>query len=865
MERIAPASVEPLTPLHRGTADLELSATPSYATLFETVAGVMADEPAVNDGTDVLTYRDLEVRSAALARGLQGMGDDESPVAVLTACDAGALVADLGVIRSGRPIVVLDRLVPVERMRAILEIAGATLLLADDANRALADEVVADSAAEVRSPAELAVPGGRPAPVPPENVGVIIFTSGSTGQPKGVVWDQRFIAADSLMGGEKLGWREGDRAATAFPISFAAGMLGALGTLAWGVTLEVCDPRDTGTAEFVEWLRATRTTVFSATPSMLRAMRRTMRPDDVLGDLRIVGSVGEALYAQDVEAMRPHMAPDGEFIQSLGSSEAGGIASLRIRAGEPLPVGALPVGRAAVRRTLRVVDDAGRALPPGEPGEVIVTTPLSASGYWRDPERSAARFRRRDDGLLDVSTGDIGVLDESGMLRLLGRKEAAVKIRGYFVDPSEIEATLLESGRVAETVVVAFTQNDLTALVAYVVPRGGQRTASAAELRGFLASRLPSWMVPAHFVTLRELPRNANGKVDRVNLPPVPARRYEAPVGHAEAALAEIWGQVLHVASVGRTDDFYALGGDSLAAEEMLARVEAEFGVSLLASDFTRATALGEFAGLLNRTSRAEQAPRWPGTVVQMRRGTTGRTVFCIAGAAQSSVAFLPFTALLDTDDAVVVLQTRGFERRAPAQWSFGAMVRTRMAAIRRVQPVGPYVVVGHSLGAMLALEVGRLLEQQGEQVLGVILDPIFERRAATGMNSRSFVDFMVDPAYVGPGRRGRAVQAVKALARSTLLPVAGLVPAGVDARHGLMYRQSGLVANGHRPRPWSGRMLAYRTADNGDAVELWERLMPNATVRELPSDHNSLLRAPYIEVVVADLQEALATVGDPV
>lgn len=860
MERTAPAPAEPLTALHGRAADRDAASMPSYAALFESVAAALLDEPAVDDGTHVLTFRELDERSAVLARGLQDLGGDQTPVAVLTGCDAAALVTDLGVIRSGRPIVVLDRLVPVPRIRTILEIAGATLLLADDGNRELADEVVAGSATQVRSPGDVAAaPGARPAPVAPERTGVIIFTSGSTGLPKGVVWDQRFIAADSMAIGEQFGYRAGDRMSASFPINFAAGMLGSLVALAWGVTLEMCDPRDTGTAGFLAWLRTTRTTILSATPSMLRALHRTLPPDEVLGDLRIVLGAGEALYAQDVEATRTHMAPDGVFIQALGSSEGGAISYLLIPAGEPLAAGAVAVGRAAIWRRLRVVDDEGRTLPAGEAGELVVDAPLMASGYWNDPERSAARFHRRDDGRWDLSTGDVGVLDESGMLRLMGRKEAAVKIRGYLVDPSEIEATLLASGRLAETAVVAFTRNDVVALAAYVVPRQGQRTASVAELRAFLASRLPSSMVPAHIVPLRELPRNAGGKIDRVNLPPVPSRRYEPPVGQVETTLAEIWGQVLHVEQVGRADDFYALGGDSLAAEEMLARVESTFGGSLLASDFTRATTLGDFAGLLDRTGRTRETAPWPGTVVEVRPGTSGRPVFCIAGAAQSSVAFVPFAAMLDTEDPVVVLQTRGFERHAPAQWSVRAMVRTRLAAIRRLQPTGPYVIVGHSLGAILALEISRWLEEQGEQALAVILDPMFVGSAATGTAGQSFVDFMVDPMYIGSGKRGRVVQAAKAVARAALLPMTGLVPARVEARHKLAFRQAGLVAQRHRPRPWSGEALAYRTADNGDPAGLWQRLMPNATVRELPSDHNSLLRTPYIEVVVADLQAALA------
>ncbi len=854
-----------MTALHGGSADRDPTTLPSFAALFEDVARSAADLLAVDDGTVTFTYAQLERRSAAIATAIQReSADDASPVAVLATCDAQAFATDLGVIRSGRPIVVLDRMVPVARMQAILEISGATLMLTDAANHELAASVVEGTTTRLLTSDELVArladpAGARPAAVDPESLAVIIFTSGSTGTPKGVMWTQRFLASDCLASAEPYHYSPGERAVTSFPISFTGGMLASMCLLTWGASLHLCDPRVVGAAAFLDFVRSSRATLVSLTPSMLRGLLRIMRPDEVLPDVRILSTGGEALYSADVEATRPHLPDDALFVQGFGSSEAGSVTGIEFARTDPVPAGAVPVGYPRTWRSLRVVDDEGRTLGPDEPGELVVRTRIAASGYWREPEKSAARFVQLGDGTIDLRTGDMASIAADGLLRILGRSEAAVKVRGYLVDPSEIEAALLASGRVSETVVVAVTEDGQSHLVGYFVPKPGMRTPSVAELRAWLALQLPMWMVPAHLVPLIDLPRNAGGKIDRVNLPPVPPRRHEPPVGPTESAVAEIWSQVLGVDQVGRADDFYALGGDSLAAEEMLARVHDALGVSVLASDFTQATMLADFVASLAGDTRTVARPRWPGTTIELRKGTSGRTVFCIAGAAQSSVAFVPIASMLDTDDAIVVLQTRGFERHAPAQWSFRAMVRTRLAAIRRIQPNGPYVLVGHSLGALLALEIGRRLEEEGERVVGVLLDPMFTGNAAMGTSAENFVDFMVDPFYARPGRAGRAVQTAKAVSRTALLPAAGLVPARVDARHKLMFRQSGLVARRHRPRPWAGQVLAYRTADNVDPAQVWNRLLPRAAVRELPSDHNSLLRSPYIEVVVADLHRALA------
>lgn len=858
----------PLTALHGGIADRDPTTLPSFAALFEAVADAIPDLLAVNDGVVTMTFRGLERRSAAIAAAVQRHAPaDAAPVAVLAGCDAPAVATDLGVIRSGRPIVVLDRVVPVARMQAILEIAGATLLLADDAHRELAASVIDGTSVELLSPDELiaSVPGSAdasPAPVDPESLAVIIFTSGSTGTPKGVMWTQRFMTADALAGAGRYDYQPGERAVTSFPISFTGGMLACMVMLVWGASLHMCDPRVVGAPAFLDWIRSTRATIVSLTPSMLRGLLRIIPADEVLGDIRILSTGGEALYSTDVDGIRPHLRDDALFVQGFGSSEAGSVTGIAFARTDPVPDGAVPVGYVTTWRSLRVVDEDGATLGSGTSGELVVTTKVLASGYWREPEKSAARFVRRDDGYWDLRTGDMALLEDDGLLRILGRSEAAVKVRGYLVDPSEVEATLLASGRVAETVVVAVTEDTVTKLIAYFVPKPNQRTASIAELRAFLGARLPSWMVPTHIVPLRDLPRNAGGKIDRVGLPPVPPRVYVAPITEAERRVASIWAEVLNADEpVGRTDDFYELGGDSLLAEEMLARIEDTLHVSLSASDFTQATTLADFAERIGGAPGKLPAPSWPGTTVVLRRGTSGRTIFCVAGGAQSSVAFAPLTSLLDSDDSVVVFLMRGFERRAPAEWTVTGMARGRIAAMRRMQPSGPYVIVGHSLGAVVAQEMAHQLETQGERALAVIVDPSFGLSLVPERHSHKLLDALVEPYWGLDDWRLEVWRRAKFGVRLGMVGLAGLLPRSVDAKNEVMFRRAGMVLRWHRPRPLQSPALAYRTAANKDPEGLWERLMPGARIHEVPSDHNSILRSPYVEQVAADLREALAAV----
>lgn len=830
----------------RHPGDRDPMSLPSFAELFEQASRRRPDALAVDDGVERLTYRELADRSARLASAIQSWPDaSDAPVAVLTGHDTAAVVAFVGVVRSGRPVVILDLSMPPLRLETIVRMSGAVRLVTDRAHADLARQI-GGTTATVEELEDLAAGGdGRgPAPVDPGALAAVLFTSGSSGAPKGVMWSQRLLGADALSTGWHMRMGPDDRVALPLPISFAAGTIVLVSALAAGASVHLSSPRDVGAGAFRRWLLATSPTTLHLTPSMLRGLVQRVEAGSAVPGLRLVSACGEALYAADVAAARDRLSPDAVVLQWFGSSEGCSLAFLPFAPDDPLPESAIPVGRANFWRTFRVVDADGRDAPVGEAGDLVVTTPLLADGYWNDPERSAERFVRRPDGLWDLRTGDIGALDETGCLRLLGRSEAAVKIRGYFVDPSEIEAKLLASGRVSEAVVVAVQDDGPTHLVAYAVPGGPGRTTSVAELRARLTAELPTWMVPAHIVLLSALPKTERGKVDRQALPPVVRRDVVPPQGPVEPEVARIWAEVLGVAEVGRTENFFELGGDSLGVEEMLARIDDELSVSLRASDFTQTTNLADLALRVSGEFGDLGRARWPATAVRLRQGRGDRTVFCVAGGGSSVVVFAALAAGLDGPHSTVAFQGRGQERRAPAEWTVAGMVRRRLALVHREQPHGPYLLVGHSLGAILALEMARRLDAEGHQVLAVLADPIF---TGTAEGRRE-----------GGGRVRRAGRLVKHGGRLLGLSATGLVPARIADERKLMFRQSSLVVRRYRPQPWNGRILAYRTDDNPDGEELWARLMPNAEVRRAACDHNALLRAPYVQLITSDVQAVL-------
>lgn len=768
-----------------------------------------------------------------------------------------------------RPVVVLDPAMPVDRLATILELSGATTVLADRANEVvgrdigrahstvlLVEEMLAERSDSVA--VEVSAPD-------PAWAAAILFTSGSSGRPKGVVWSRGLIAFDAMATAERLHLRTGDRVAMPLPISFAAGLLVVVAALVSGASLHLRDPRRVGSRDFLRWTASERATLLPTTPSLLRGLVRAMEEGEVLADLRVVSACGEPLFSRDVNSVRPHLSRDCLIVGWFGSSEGGSLAFIDYAGNDELPDGAIPAGTANLGRTLAVWDGDDKPVASGTAGSVVVISRITASGYWRDPARTNERFTALADGTTLLRTGDIGQLDDSGCLRLLGRSEAAIKIGGYFVDPSEIEAALLALDSVAEAVVVAVTEDLAARLVAYVVPAQGSRTPSVAQLRASIAAKLPGWMVPTHIVLLPTLPRNERGKVDRAQLPHVSARQVEPLLTVMEEEIASVWRGVLAMDEVGRFDDFLSLGGDSLAVEEMLIRVEALTGVAVSTSDFTEAPVLGEFA---QRVEAARDSGRRTSTVtVTLRHGDGhndgGPAVICIAGAGESAIAFLPLAALLPESFSVVAVQARGFEGRAVAEWSLERMARRRARSIRQLQPAGPHILVGHSMGAILAVRIAQLLESDGAEVsLVVLIDPFVNetavgrsRRARRRRQERSRGERPSDEV----GWRALLLKAKVTL----VLPFAGVLQFRPGRQQVLFFHQGTLISHWHRPTPWAGRTLAYRTRDNMDPIGVWEWLLPGEhQVRDFACDHHSVVRDPYIGVIAADILDELAMIA---
>lgn len=827
-------------------------AWPSIGHRLRHVAEAGPDALAVRSDGEEYRYGELWATAHRWARALTATLDTEPPdrpVAFAMEPRARSVVALVAGILAGRPVVPVDPTLPAARAERIVAAAGALLVDAGDLDAA-------------------DVAGGDLPEAGPRDPAVIFYTSGSTGTPKGVVHAHASWLNQAYAARLALDLTPADRNAMVLPLSFGAGLDVVFMSLLLGSSLHVRDPRVTGVAGLAGWLAEEGVTGLHTTPSLLRAILDSLGEGDRLAGVRVVTTCGEAIHSSLVERLRRHVEPGTGYVGLSGASEIGSLAAFPLPDGVPVPPGLLPVGRPVANKTVTVVDDDGVPLGPGVTGHVVVTSRFIADGYHRDPERTAAVFRRNADGTGSYLGSDLGQWDADGVLHLKGRGDSAVKIGGYLVEPAEVEAALLDSPAVREAVVTV-DPGSLAAdggvvrprLVAHVVPAPAEKPVTPASVRRLLRERLPAWMVPGDVVLLPALPRNERGKVDRPALPAVPGKRHLAPATPTERLLAELWRSVLGVGEVAADDDFWALGADSLAVEELIAAVEQATGVAVTPAGLTGAPTLAELAAVVDGGARPDPAGRGlPATAVRLRAGAGGPAVFAFAGGGASALSLLPIATALGHDVPVHGFHASGYAARALPDQRLRDVVRRHLAVLRRLAPHGPYVLMGHSFGGLVALETAARLAASGEDVpLVVLLDTILP--GAVAARARA-----ADPAGAGPEPAPPAVPPRRERWRMhARLLGAGLVRYPREVRDAVFWEQSLRMVNRHRLTTWAGRTLVFTAPGNTDQPSWWDLVLtgPHEVV-PVDGGHSAILRPPFSRPIVARLDEELARLQRP-
>jgi len=555
------------------------------------------DRQAVDSPTGAWSYAELLREAGRVTAGLAGMGVGPGDrVGILMERSREMLAGLIGIQGAGAAYVPLDPAYPETRLRYMLEHSGARVLLTHRGLEGRLDTDVAVLDLDRWTPPEpMAF-----RPTGPDEAAYVIYTSGSTGEPKGVEVPHGAVANLLASMAREPGLREDDRLLAVTTISFDIAVLELYLPLTVGACVVIAGEDETrdGT-RLAERLESAGITVMQATPATWKVLLASGWKGSP--ELKVLCG-GEALPAALAASLLERV---GELWNLYGPTETTVWSTLkRIHPGEPVLI-----GQPIHHTTLRVLDQEQRLLPVGVPGELWIGGRGVATGYAGRPDLTAERFREDpfQEGGRIYRTGDLVRWRADGQLEHLGRLDHQVKVRGFRIELGEVEAALRSHPGVVDVVVAAREET----LVAYLIAGAGEP--GTAELRSWVATSLPAYMVPSHFVRVDHFPLSPNGKVDRRTLPDpgaVPAGAlasgagaFVAPRTPEEELLCQIWAEVLGIDHVGVHDNFFEMGGHSLLAVQVMARTRDVLGVEVPLRHFFDHPTVAETAEWLRHNS----------------------------------------------------------------------------------------------------------------------------------------------------------------------------------------------------------------------------------------------------------------------
>jgi amino acid adenylation domain-containing protein len=569
--------------------------------------------PAVLQGDVTWTYRELWQQATCVATCLRRRGLAQGNVVAVSGRTSLRLIASLlGGLMSGGVILPIDSSLPVLRRQIMLDEADARFLILCDQEADAAACATMNSAAVIAwddanllSPPHADMGPGDdclPSPIGGDSPAYVFFTSGTTGRPKAILGCHKSLSQFLQWQRETFDVGPQDRVAQLTSLSFDVVLREVFLPLTSGATLclptfiDAIEP-----AEVFRWLEKERVSILHVVPSRAEFWLDNASGEGPLPALRLAFFSGEPLTDSLVKRFRKKRAPSAEIVNLYGPTETTLIRCYYRVPREPLP-GVQPIGMPIPHTQALVLNRAGQLCGIGEAGEIVIRTPFRTLGYLNSPSGSgfAKNPFTANEADLFYNTGDLGRFRPDGTLEILGRKDDQVKIRGVRIEPAEIAAVLQEHPAVMSCAVVPIRKPpEPMHLAAYIVP-AMTGSVSAEELRRFLQPRLLPAMMPTAIVFLDRLPLTPNGKLDRRALP-LPEREGPdrnandlAPRTPLEEIVAALWCDVLRLQRVSVNDNFFDLGGDSLKAVVLLARLQARFGVELrVRTIFDRPTVAG--------------------------------------------------------------------------------------------------------------------------------------------------------------------------------------------------------------------------------------------------------------------------------
>jgi amino acid adenylation domain-containing protein len=892
--------------------------------MFEEQAARSPDAPAVLFETESISYAELNRRSNQLAHHLGSLGvGPDSRVAVCSDRSVEMVVSLLAVIKAGGAYVPLDPSYPPDRLAYMLEDSGPVALLIQERFTHLFSGIgyngtivplTAGNSPWSTQPVTDPACGERG--LSPENLAYVIYTSGSTGRPKGVMIEHRSLVNRLVWMQNAYGLTNGDSVLQKTPFSFDVSVWEFFWPLITGARLVMAKPEGHKDPNYlVDAIGSYKITTLHFVPSMLQVFVDHADASKCASLVRVIAS-GEALPAALVRKFQerfPHVALHNLY----GPTETTVDVTAWTCVLDPTLTN-IPIGRPISNTRAYILDEDGEPVAVGSAGELYIGGVGVARGYLNRPELTQERFLSDPfstrDGDRMYRTGDLCRWRADGAIEYLGRNDFQVKLRGFRIELGEIEARLAGLPGVRQAVVIAKEDNTGDKrLVAYIVAGKGTPPRDR-ELRDWLGSKLPDYMVPSSFVLLEKMPTTVNGKLDRAALPepsadnlvpreaappamaaPIKAKAsrngnhatvtkaaresaYVPPSDTLEVELIEIWEQVLGVTHIGIQDDFFELGGHSLVAARMFALVEDKLDKKLPFATLFRGATIEKLAEVI----RAEGWTSHWSVLVPIHEQGDKPPLFLVHGLRGNVLTFYGLRHHIPANQPLYGIQADGLGTGRASLVSIPEMAGHYIQEIRTVQPHGPYFLGGFSAGGLVAYEMARQLHNAGERVAFLALFDSYVD-VAGGYWLKSFYS-----------RRAMRMSLLALKSSWHLIKTEGLLSVlgkkfqnmGVNIRimvwlmlgHISGRQKSGTAAHprflnpheaftrairAYSPGPYPGPAISFRSTsldpDAPDFSEGWARFITGKLrYQEVYGGHEDIFREPHIAQLADQLMEEL-------
>lgn len=699
---------------------------------FSKIVEEFSEKVAIDDDDIQLTYQQLANLANKVCSVIeQNCKQSHQIIGILSDSHINAIASMVGIAQTSHAFVILNPQDPDERIGFVIKDCKPSVILVDQAllkrAKQFAGEGIVLCLDSLLTQPLVSVPSQ---PINPDQSYYVVYTSGSTGKPKGVVQTQKNLLFYVDAYSKKLKISHADHLSMVYSLSFSASNLDIFSALLNGATLYTYPMRQIGTQNLAAWLLKKQITVLHCVPTVLRELTRSITTPITFNAIRVIDLGGETLLQDDILRFGKYLNANAIFVNHLAATEISVISQLNIKNGDRSFAGIIPVGESPENVKVSIIrDNVDTLADENEIGLISIESPYLSPGYYQRADLNQLAFSNVEgkEGWRRYISGDMGKIDENGYLHFIGRRNSRIKLRGQSVDLSEVESALLSCNHVSEVVVVPHQGDsaETETLVAFVIMTNGSEQ-NPTLIRQQLAKKLPLYMIPGGYVFMNSFPHTSTGKVDRlalshINIKEVAYRAdYAEPESDQELKIAQIFSEILQFTPVGRRDDFFLIGGDSINMVQLHTALKKQFDidVSNLHED---ATPVGIARKLDVIRSQKHTMPR----LVPLRTDGVKPPLFLVHGRYGQAFVSPSFVEALGEGQPLYAIQAKGLDGLEAPHSTIREMAEDYVSAIRLQQPQGPYFIGALCAGGYVAVEMARILESQHETVLPLLLfDP---------------------------------------------------------------------------------------------------------------------------------------------